>query len=154
MWDVPPRIKVYEALSCVGDDRIEIEGEHGFVTSSTRNKVYEVAYDEATEEIMANDNGSYYVGYLGYPAIAYLMAMGELPFNERFAEALAGIPWKDWNQRYDNDYDKTMNDVFTRLEESGVDIDAVRSFVDRVMSAVEENPYGILGEKQEPPDGY
>ena len=70
-WKNPPKIKVYEALGCIADNRIEVNENEAKVYSSSREKYYTVKYDR--NSIMSNDNGSYWVGYLGYPSIALLM---------------------------------------------------------------------------------
>lgn len=42
-WKLPPKIKVYEALGCVVDGRVELVGEHeARVYSSSRGKSYVV----------------------------------------------------------------------------------------------------------------
>ena len=71
--DTPPTMKIYEALGAVADKRLEITGNTAKVYSSSKGKFYTVTYDSATNAIMSNDNACYFVGYLGYPAIAYLL---------------------------------------------------------------------------------
>jgi hypothetical protein len=73
-WKTPPDTKIYEALGTVADGRVKVEGNTAKVFSSSGNKHYDVEYDPKASAIMANDNGSYWNGYLGYPAIAFLMA--------------------------------------------------------------------------------
>ena len=94
-WKLPPKIKIYEALGCLADGRLKEINSQIRVYSSSGNKYYNVTYDQSKQAIMANDNGSYWQGYLGYPAIAYLMSVEELPFDQKFAEGLKDIAWKD-----------------------------------------------------------
>src|SRR3990167_10799320 len=98
-WKLPKTIKVYEALGALADGRVEATGDTGKVYSSSRKKFYDVSYDPINQAIMSNDNASYWQGYLGYPAIAYLMKIGQLPFNQKFADGLKGIAWKDINSK-------------------------------------------------------
>ena len=80
-WKVPPRVKVYEALGAIADGRVMEVSEMGArVKSSEGNKIYTVTYRVETNTINANDNGSYWQGYMGYPAIAFLMTTGRLAF--------------------------------------------------------------------------
>ncbi len=51
---------------------------------------------------MSNDNGSFYKGYLGYPAIGYLLLIGELDYSPIVAKKLKGLAWKDINQQFKN----------------------------------------------------
>ena len=51
---------------------------------------------------------------LGYPAIAVLLLLGLYDPSSETLSALAGVPWKELNQRYRNDYDRTLDDVFER----------------------------------------
>ena len=103
-WKQPPFIKVYEALGAIADDRIKIDGNSAKVYSSSGNKFYTVSYDPAGSSIMCNDNGSYWAGYLGYPAIAYLLKIGVIPFDLSLANLLKDIAWKDINQDFKNDF--------------------------------------------------
>lgn len=80
-WKLSPRIKVFEALGALADDRISMNENGATVRSSSGNKSYIVTYDSKQQTIISNDNGSYWQGYLGYPAIAYLLKLGKLPLN-------------------------------------------------------------------------
>jgi hypothetical protein len=112
---MPPAIKVYEALGAVVDGRVEVLENKGLVFSSTRNKQYEVIFDLKAKKINSNDNGSFWHGYLGYPAIACLMRIGVVSYSEELALLLQNIPWKDLNERFDNDYNKTIKLIFSDL---------------------------------------
>src|SRR5512140_2716320 len=107
-WKRPPIAKIYEALGAVADGRIEVSGDSAKVFSSSGNKSYIITYDPAAGAIMANDNASFWKGYLGYPAIAYLMKVGAVSFDQKTAESLKSIAWKDINQRFKNDFDKAL----------------------------------------------
>ena len=82
-WKLPPMIKIYEAMCAMADGRVEVDSHSGKVFSSTGNKYYEVVYDPAKKAIMANDNGSYWQGYLGYPSVAFLMKTSILDYEEK-----------------------------------------------------------------------
>ena len=100
IWKLPPLIKVYEALGCLADGRIEIENNSARVYSSSIGKYYPGTYDPEINAIMCNDNGSYWQGYLGYPAIAYLLSTGIIPYSPVLANLLKDIKWKDLNTQY------------------------------------------------------
>lgn len=153
-WGIPPRIKVYEALGAIADERLEGDGSTGKLYSSSRNKFYEIQYNPKQNAIMSNDNASFFVGYLGYPAIAYLMKIGELDFSQEYANALKGIAWKDVNQKFKNDFVKTQKYADEVLEEKGIDMQAFHSFVDTVMDQIREKQFSLLGKKKFPPKGY
>ena len=95
IWNLPPKIKVFEALGAIADGRVSIKGNKAKVISSRGNKEYEVIYDPSKNAITSNDNGSMLKGYLGYPAIAFLMLKGKLSFDENYAKLLKNIAWKD-----------------------------------------------------------
>lgn len=151
-WKHPPLIKIYEALGSVADERVEVVGDTAKVYSSSGNKFYDVSYDPEKKAIMANDNGSYWKGYLGYPAIAFLFKRGLLEFRPDMAELLKGIKWKDINQKFKNDFDKTL----VYIEES-LDKDKkveLTQYVQRIDSEVKELDLSLLGAKTKPPEGY
>lgn len=114
LWKLPPPIKIYEALGAIADGRVElIDDFRAKVRSSSGNKTYTVAFNPETRELSVNDNGSYYQGYVGYPALAFLMIKGLLPFDEKLSASLKGIHWKQLNQENKNDFDKTVAYLYT-----------------------------------------
>jgi hypothetical protein len=150
-WKMPPIIKVYEALGAIGDGRVRIvDSRRALVTSSDVVKTYEVEISEDGREISSNDNASYWQGYLGYPAIAVLLARGFYRPPANVSDALAGIPWKTLNRKFKNDYTKTLAEVDKELEQSGHDPDAVRSEAEAVLSFVRRlGP--VRGKRSRPP---
>jgi hypothetical protein len=154
-WKLPPNIKIYEALGAVSDERIELVAEHeARVYSSTRNKFYTVTYDPEAQAIMANDNGSYWQSYLGYPSIAYLMQIGVIRYERNYAEALKGIAWKDINTKFKNDFDKTAEYIHTLLRDQGVSVEAFLQEVENIQRQIETLNLSLQGKKTKPPSGY
>ena len=152
-WAIPPKIKIYEALGCMGDKRIEVSENTGKVFSSSRGKYYTVNFD-GDNAIMCNNNGSYWIGYLGYPAIAFLMVKEKIRFNNKFADTLKDIPWKDMNVKFKNDYEKTQKYVFEILKKRGVDIAAVEKEIDSIFEQIKQLDLNLFGKKIRPPSGY
>src|SRR5487761_2086758 len=127
---MPPPIKVYEAIGAIGDGRLRAidnsVAQVGWdVVSSAGAKTYRVEISADGREISSNDNASYWQGYLGYPAIAVLMARGTLHASAEATRALAGIPWKDLNRRFKNDYTLTTAEVARIVAERGGDFEAI-----------------------------
>lgn len=153
-WKLPPKIKIYEALGAIGDGRIEISGNTGKVYSSSGHKFYNVEFDPKQNAIMSNDNGSYWQGYLGYPAIAYLMKTGIIKFNPVYSQALKGIVWKDLNTQFKNDFAKTTELIHELIQEKGTALDDFLKEVDSIFRQIEKLDLSILGSKTKPPEGY
>ncbi|HVX90588.1 MAG TPA: hypothetical protein VHC20_03040 [Candidatus Paceibacterota bacterium] len=151
-WKHPPISKIYEALGAVADGRVVRDGDTARVRSSSGNKEYMVTYDPVTTAIMANDNGSYFQGYLGYPSIAYLMLVGAVPYTPHSAALLKGIAWKDLNTQFNNDFDAAIEHVLSAM--SIKDRHEVEEDVARIYSALLEQRHPVLGEKVRPPEGY
>jgi hypothetical protein len=150
-WKMPPPIKIYEALGAIGDGRVRPEDEHrALVTSSEGDKTYQVEISGAGREISSNDNASYWQGYLGYPAIAVLLMRGLYRPPANVIDALAGIPWKELNRRFKNDYDKTLTEVNRVVKASGHDPDAVASEVESIMEALRKLA-PVRGKRRRPP---
>lgn len=151
-WSHPPIIKIYEALGAVADGRVHVDGNSAKVYSSSGNKFYTVTYDASTSAIMVNDNGSFYKGYLGYPAIAFLMQIGELLYSANVGEKLKGVAWKDINQKFKNDFGKSLEFILQSLTTAErKDLENLVSEVDAALSAKE---FSLLGTKVKPPEGY
>jgi hypothetical protein len=136
-WKMPPLIKVYEALGAVADDHVQlIDERQALVSSSDGRKTYEVELVDRT--ISANDNASYWQGYLGYPAIAVLIARGVVPADPAAMAALRGIPWKELNSRFHNDYARTLDEVVQRLAERATDTAIIDAACTAVLQAVQK----------------
>jgi hypothetical protein len=154
LWKVPPKIKIYEALGSIVDKRIEVDGNTAKVYSSSGNKYYTVTYDPDTNAIMCNDNGSYWQGYLGYPAICFLMAKGIIPYSEQVAIWLKDIKWKDVNTKFKNNWDKTEKYVHNLVSERGGDVTILSEEIENIYRKISENIYQQLGSRKKPPSGY
>ncbi len=151
-WKHPPIIKIYEALGSVADNRVEISENAGKVFSSSGNKYYTIAYDPEARAIMSNDNASFWKGYLGYPSIAFLMKTGVLPYDASVAELLKGVVWKDINQKFKNDFDKTLEYILSSKTE--VQKKVLREFVSMINDEITKLDLHLLGTKKAPPEGY
>jgi hypothetical protein len=117
-WLDPPLIKCYEAFSAVGDQRVELRvAGHARVWSSSRDKVYDVYYSTDRRQFSANDNGTYWRRYVGYPIIATLIALDELYVEPEVLTALARTPWKQLNEELANDYEAAIKIALGKLPE-------------------------------------
>jgi hypothetical protein len=154
-WAKPPLNKVYEALGALGDERVEVEGNSAKVYSSSRNKYYDVTYDPERNLISSNDNASYFVGYLGYPAIALLLAKGVVGYDPRLAEYLKGFAWKDINQKFKNDFDRTNNYIDEQIEKKyGIDMNDFHNQIERILDKVVHLQLEKSTARKKPPQGY
>lgn len=153
-WKLPPKIKIYEALGALADNRIEVTGNTATVTSSSGNKSYTVTYDPASSSIMTNDNGSYWQGYLGYPAITYLMDSGFIPYDPALPPLLTSIKWKDINQQFKNNWDKTEGYCHDLVVKRGGNLAIFLKEIDQIYQHIESNPLNQLGKRTRPPSGY
>jgi hypothetical protein len=134
-WKMPPRAKVFEAFTAVADGRVRLTGPgSATVTSSGGEKTYVVEWSDDGRTITANDNASYWQGYLGYPILAWLLARGELRADESAVTAMAGVSWHDLNRRYKRDYEAAIAHVLGELAGRGGD----PALVEREVAAVLE----------------
>ena len=152
VWKIPPKAKIYEALSAIADGRAELTGDRkADVVSSSGTKTYVVEWSEDVSGITSNDNASFWHGYMGYPIIAALMLLGKLDFKQEVAHLLAGIPWKKINKQFRNDYNKTIESVLEDLEAKGIQREAIVSEADRIMAQVEKLRLEKLPRRKRPP---
>jgi len=148
---MPPIAKVYEAIGAIGDDRVRIhDARRARVVSSDGGRIYEVEISADGREISSNDNASYWQGYLGYPAIAVMIARGLYRARPDVIEALRGVPWKELNTRFHNDYERTLAEVMRRAEAKGFDPDAIRDETEAVLTAVRKAA-PMRGPRRRPP---
>ena len=155
-WKISTKRKhVYEALGCIGDKSIELDLADGAkVYSSSGNKFYAVNYSLKDNSIMCNDNTSYWTDTLSYPAIAFLLLKGVISYNPKSSEMLKGIKWKDINQKFKNDYDKTEAYVGELMKERGLYFEELNKEVDKINEQLMNLKVKMLGNKIKPPVGY
>lgn len=151
-WKHPSITKIYEALGAVADDRVLISGNSAKVYSSSRNKFYNVNYDADAGQIMSNDNSSYWKGELGYPSIAFLMKTRILAYDADIANILKGVPWKDINQKFKNNFEKSLDFILSTKTQK--ERDDLRILCEKVDAEIKKLNLGLLGGKVTPPDGY
>ncbi len=133
----PPRIKVLEALSAVADGRVKLDNGRAIVISSDGSRQYKVCVNLDKRTANSTDNGTKYRNYVGYPIIAVLMLKNALKYDERIANALKGIPWRELNEKYKK-YSKVMEVIFERLEKQGIRREEVEKYIDEVMSELKK----------------
>jgi hypothetical protein len=184
-WTLPPRFKMYEALGVLSDTgRIEIVDSKGSsdkepqemtsifeepatviearIYSSSKNKFYTVRFDPTSNQIMSNDNATWFVGYLGYPAVSVLMYLGVITYDQDILPWLADIPWKDLNQKNNNNFLKTQAEVealvLTRAGNSADPIKRLNDGIDSVYQQLQALNLSHLGNRRspanKPPSGY
>jgi mRNA interferase MazF len=95
-----------------------------------------------------------YLDNLGYPAIAFLLIQGVLEYDLKYAEALKDIPWKDINQKYKNDFGRTLEDIFVIVTRRGFDVGALQRAAEQIAVQCTELNLSLLGAKTKPPQGY
>lgn len=149
VWKHPPKAKVYEAMSAVADGRVRITGEtEADVVSSSGTKTYKVTWTPDRTAFGSNDNASFWQGYVGYPIIAVMLAVGELPYDPDIAQRLVLVPWKELNDKYKRDYDKVVELVLMPL---GDDADTVRALAERIFQQLATKEIGKLNSPGRPP---
>jgi hypothetical protein len=150
-WNMPPKAKVYEALSAVADGRVTLSAPtKALVASSSGDKNYVVEWSDDLKQIVSNDNASYWQGYMGYPIIAVLLFLGKIPFEKAIARKLAGIPWNDLNKQYRHDYDKAVAATLHAIREGGGDSDEIVRMVDRIYEGLRQLDLHKLGRRRRP----
>lgn len=153
-WQFPPSIKILEALGAVIDGRLRITGNTAKVYSSSMGKYYTVEYKPEDNAISANDNGSYWQGYLGYPAIAFLIMKEILPYDEKVVEKLKDIKWKDINVKNKNNYQKTVDDIYQMRQFTEIEKEALSSLVKDILAKIMELELNMIEPLPKPPSGY
>lgn len=116
-WKIPPKAKIFEALSAIADGRVEYVSEtRARVVSSDQSKSYQVSWSPDFKAFSSNDNASYYQGYLGYPILAVLMDKAVLPIDSQVAGVLAGINWKQLNTTHHNQWDVAVGAALANID--------------------------------------
>jgi len=155
IWKKPHISKIYEALTAIADNRIQISGNNkARCYSSSKNKYYEIEFDPKTNSIMSNDNTAFYKNTISYPMIAYLMMINRIAYDKKVLVNLKDIHWKDINQKVKNNYDLAIQTVLNDLKIKGVDVNSIETIVENIYTEVNKLKLSFLGTKKRPPSGY
>lgn len=134
--NLPPRIKVLEALGSIADGRVKITSEYeAEVESSIGDRKYKVRVDVGLRRVFSDDNGTLYRNYIGYPIIAFLMLKDIIPYDRNLAIALKGINWRKLNEVYKS-YSLVEKHVKKLLKDKGFDEKYVDKFINDVLNSL------------------
>lgn len=118
MEKLPPIAKIYEAYTCIADNRIEMQDEQAIVLSSDGKKKYKIKWKN--NDYASNDNATFWQGYPGYPVLAVLMLQNKLRYNKEIATLFKNINWHSLNEKYKRNYDNAVEEVLNTLDYSPV----------------------------------
>lgn len=113
MEKMPPIAKIYEAYSCLADNRINLMENEAIVTSSDGKKKYTIKWNE--NDYSSTDNASYWQGYPGYPILAVLMLQSKLNYNKEIIPLFKNINWHELNEKHKRNYDAAIEEVLNTL---------------------------------------
>ena len=131
---LPPIEKIHEAYSAIADKRVVLKENEAEVSSSDLKKTYLVKWKD--EVYSANDNASYWQGYVGYPIIAVLMLQGKLSLNQEIAMYFQGINWKKINTEYKNKFSEAVSKIMGELKEKGIDCNKIEEEIQKVYQEI------------------
>lgn len=111
----PPIAKVYEALTAIASNRIELKDTEALVYSSDGKKNYKVEWHE--NQYSSNDNATFWQGYPGYPVISVLLLQEKIPYDKELVPYLKDINWHELNEKYKRKYDEAIAEVLNSFDE-------------------------------------
>ena len=114
MIKLPPIAKLYEAYTCIADNRIKMEENQATVISSNGMKIYTVKWKD--KDYASNDNATFWQGYPGYPVLAVLMLQNKLNYNKEIVNLFKDINWHELNEKYKRNYDQTVETVLNNID--------------------------------------
>lgn len=114
MIKLPPIAKIYEAYTCIADNRIEMKENEATVSSSDRKKKYTIKWKD--NDYASNDNATFWQGYPGYPVLAILMLQNKLNYSKEIINLFAGINWHELNEKHKRDYNSAVEEVLNNID--------------------------------------
>ena len=139
---LPPKVKVIEALSAVADERIIIEDllskEWKCNSSSTPWKSYKILYNEKENTISSNDSLSINQWFLWYPAIAFLIKIWKIKYDERILEMMENINRIDIKEKVRKDYESMFRLVLWNLHMQWFNVDYFISQIENIYNQISE----------------
>ena len=139
---LPPKVKIIEALSAVADERIIIEDllskEWKCSSASSPWKVYKILYNEKENTISSNDSWSINQWFLWYPAIAFLLKIWKLQYDEKIHKMLTDMNRIDIKEKVRKDYESMFRLVLWKLHMQWFNVDYFISQVDYIYNQISE----------------
>lgn len=155
IWKTPHINKVYEALSAIADNRLKlISDTEATLISTSGGKSYTISYDPVVGAMMCNDNYAYWTDKLSYPMIAFLFTTHKIEYDNKYLPYLANIKWKDINQKFKNDFDKSLDFVLSDLEQKGYPVADLKLAANKIYTQICDLKINQLGPKTKPSDSY
>lgn len=102
------------------------------VWSSDRSKRYTVTWSLDGSSFGANDNASFFQGYVGYPIIAVMLKLDILPFREDLCSVLRDVPWKAINKIHKNNFALAVAAVLNERLPDANERQAIDAYIDEV----------------------
>ena len=124
------------------------------MTSSDGAKTYLVVWDREKTAFGANDNASYWVGYMGYPIIAALMSLDVLLVNHKLADWLAGVNWNQLNKTYKKDYDAAVEYVLDQIARRSGPRDGIKEHAEALFAGLKDLNIGRITPPGPPPKRF
>lgn len=139
---LPPKIKIIEALSAVADGRIIIEdllsNEWKCNSASSPWKSYRVLYNEKESTILSNDSWSTNQQFLWYPAIAFLLKIWKLKYDQPILEMVKNINWAKIKSQVNKDYESMFRLVLWNIYIKWYNVDYFVSQIDNIYSQIDD----------------
>ena len=134
-WKIPPKIEVLQALGAVAKDKVRfISSTESEVESFNGKEVFSVVWKSEKNSISSTDSSSTYAGHLGYPAIAFLMILGVLPYDIYLGKKLVDTPWKELKDAY-KDHHLIINEA--TQDWNDFDKQRLEKFADWILKMIE-----------------
>ena len=139
---LPPKIKIIEALSALADNRISVEdllsNEWKCSSASSPWKIYKILYNEKEKTISSNDSLSINQWFLWYPAIAFLLKIWKLEFDESILEMVKDTNRIDIKEKVRKDYESMFRLVLWKLHMDWYNVDYFISQVDNIYNQISD----------------
>ena len=145
---------VYEALTALADNRIEITEKSAKCFSSSGNKFYTINFDLEKNAFMSDDNMAYYRDEVSYPILAVLLVNEVIKYDQSILNYLKNIPWKNINQKNKNNYMKSVKEVLENIKQDGGPIKIIEIEVKKIFEKLNEINLVVMGEKIIPSNKY
>lgn len=139
---LPPKVKIIEALSVVADDRIIIQDllskEWKCKSSSTPWKTYRILYNEKENSIISNDSWSTNQWFLWYPAIAFLLKIWKLKYDESILKMVKNTDWIKIKWLVHKDYESSYRLILWNLHLQWFNVDYFISQIENIYNQISE----------------